>query len=98
MGSADWMPRNLERRVEIMFPIEEEELKHKVMHLLQVQLDDTMKARVLTADGTYERIDKRGKESVCAQDQFCQEAMQAVKSMKENMNARIFVPEEHIEE
>ncbi len=98
LGSADWMPRNLERRVEIMFPIEEEELKHKVMHLLQVQLDDTMKARVLTADGTYERIDKRGKESVCAQDQFCQEAMQAVKSMKENMNARIFVPEEHIEE
>ncbi|MDO5573117.1 MAG: RNA degradosome polyphosphate kinase [bacterium] len=98
LGSADWMPRNLERRVEIMFPIEEEELKQKVMHLLQVQLDDTMKARVLTADGTYERIDKRGKESICAQEQFCQEAMQAVKSMKENVNARIFVPEEHIEE
>ena len=98
MGSADWMPRNLERRVEIMFPVEEEALKQKVMHLLQVQLDDTMKARVLKADGTYERIDKRGKESICAQEQFCQEAMQAGKSMKENVNARIFVPEEHIEE
>lgn len=98
MGSADWMPRNLERRVEIMFPIEEEALKQKVMHLLQVQLDDTLKARVLTADGTYERIDKRGKESICAQEQFCEEAMQAVRSMKEMTIARIFVPEEHIEE
>ncbi len=98
LGSADWMPRNLERRVEIMFPIEEEGLKQKVMHLLQVQLDDTMKARVLTADGTYERIDKRGKEAVCAQEQFCKEAIQAVKSMKETTNARIFVPEEHIEQ
>ena len=92
------MPRNLERRVEIMFPIEEDDLKDKIKHLLQVQLDDTMKARVLTSDGTYERIDKRGKEAVCAQEQFCAEAIQAVKSMKENTNMRIFVPEEHIEE
>ncbi len=98
LGSADWMPRNLERRVEIMFPIEEDDLKDKIKHLLQVQLDDTMKARVLTSDGTYERIDKRGKEAVCAQEQFCAEAIQAVKSMKENTNMRIFVPEEHIEE
>lgn len=98
LGSADWMPRNLERRVEIMFPIEEEELKEKVMHLLQVQLDDTLKARVLTDQGTYERIDKRGKEVICAQEQFCEEAMQAVKTVKETVNARIFVPEEHIEE
>ncbi|MBR5766778.1 MAG: RNA degradosome polyphosphate kinase, partial [Lachnospiraceae bacterium] len=40
-GSADWMPRNLERRVEILFPIEEPDLKDKVYHILDVMLRDT---------------------------------------------------------
>ena len=53
MGSADWMPRNLDRRVEILFPILEDELKKKAMHILQVQLDDNLKAHVLQPDGTY---------------------------------------------
>ena len=44
MGSADWMPRNLDRRVEIMFPILDEKLKEKGMHILNVQLSDNLKA------------------------------------------------------
>ena len=40
MGSADWMPRNLDKRVEIMFPVEEESLREQVMHVLKVQLED----------------------------------------------------------
>ena len=45
-SSADWMPRNLERRVEIMFPVEDPRLKEKVMHILEVQLRDTVKAHL----------------------------------------------------
>ena len=42
MGSADWMPRNLDKRVEIMFPIEDTELKEEVIHILEIQLADNV--------------------------------------------------------
>ena len=70
MGSADWMPRNLDRRVEIVFPVEEEELKEKAKHILDVQLSDTLKAHRLLEDGTYQKVDRRGKEAIEAQKNF----------------------------
>lgn len=73
MGSADWMPRNLDKRVEILFPVEEEELKQKIMHVLTLQLADNVKAHVMKEDGTYEKIDKRGKLLINAQETFMQE-------------------------
>lgn len=100
MGSADWMPRNLDRRVEILFPILDEELRKKAMHILQVQLDDNLKAHILMPDGTYQKIDRRGKTSVGAQDTFCQEAVKTVKTIHESynpVNTRVFIPiENHI--
>ena len=42
MGSADWMPRNLDRRVEILFPVEDEECKKQVIHILDIQLQDNV--------------------------------------------------------
>ena len=79
MGSADWMPRNLDRRVEIVFPVEEEELKEKAKHILDVQLSDTLKAHRLLEDGTYQKVDRRGKEAIEAQKTFCEEAIAAAK-------------------
>lgn len=96
-GSADWMPRNLERRVEILFPVEKQELKEELLHILQVQLADTKKAAVLTPDGSYEKIDRRGKKSILAQEVFCREATEKEKAMvEENPNkSRTFVPKMH---
>ena len=97
LGSADWMPRNLDRRVEIMFPILDEKLRAKVMHILQVQLDDNLKAHVLQPDGTYQKIDRRGKVPVGAQDTFCREAVEIVKNYhhsQDPVNTRVFVPAE----
>ena len=71
MGSADWMPRNLDRRVEIVFPVLDEELKKKVLHILDVEFEDNVKAHVLQPDGTYEKIDKRGKMLVNSQEVIC---------------------------
>ena len=71
MGSADWMPRNLDRRVEIIFPVEDDHLRKKVKHILEVELMDNTKANVYTKEGTYEKIDKRGKVLVNSQEQFC---------------------------
>ncbi len=74
MGSADWMPRNLDRRVEIVFPVEEEELKEKAKHILDVQLSDTLKAHRLLEDGTYQKVDRRVKEAIEAQKTISEEA------------------------
>ena len=93
-ASSDWMPRNLERRVEIMFPIKDENLKSRVIGILDTLLADTVKARVELSDGNYERIDKRGKELMCAQRYFCEQAMAATNSGKESGNNRVFIPQE----
>ena len=53
LSSADWMPRNLERRVELMFPIEDEELKRKLNLILTNLLRDDVKSRKLSKDGRY---------------------------------------------
>ncbi|MCD8020576.1 MAG: RNA degradosome polyphosphate kinase, partial [Clostridiales bacterium] len=61
LGSADWMPRNLDRRVEIVYPVEDVELQKKARRILDLQLADTAKASCLQPDGSYQKVDKRGK-------------------------------------
>jgi polyphosphate kinase len=57
LASADWMPRNFRRRVEVMFPIDEPRLKNRIVDgLLAVSLSDNVKARMLMPDGTYRRL------------------------------------------
>jgi polyphosphate kinase len=56
LGSADWMPRNLYERVEVIFPLKDPALCHRVYNeILSSYLTDTRKARLLSADGTYSR-------------------------------------------
>lgn len=56
LGSADWMPRNFDRRVEVIFPVEDEVLRTRITdEILPAFLSDDVKARQLRADGTYER-------------------------------------------
>jgi polyphosphate kinase len=57
LSSADWMPRNFQRRVEVMFPIDDEGLRDRVVdEILGIALADNVKARRLCADGTYVRV------------------------------------------
>jgi len=57
LGSADLMPRNLDGRVEVLFPIENPNLREHLLHtILQVQLHDNVKARRLFPDGTYQKV------------------------------------------
>ncbi len=97
-ASADWMPRNLERRVEIMFPIEKEALKHRAIQILESQLRDNMKAHLLTDEGKYEKVNRRGNEPWCAQEAFCIEAGKQVKEKKEGRSERVFIPAMHIQD
>jgi polyphosphate kinase len=60
LASADWMPRNLDRRVEIAFPVLEPGLQAQVREILEIQLADTLKARRILADGRSERVHADG--------------------------------------
>lgn len=59
LGSADWMQRNLTRRVEVVFPVEDRAVKKKVMQVLDLCLRDNDKARELHADGHYSYIRRK---------------------------------------
>jgi polyphosphate kinase len=67
LSSADWMPRNLDHRVELMFPVEDPAHRKYIMDVLDLQLRDNVKARVLGPDGRYRRVDGARK-SVSSQD------------------------------
>jgi polyphosphate kinase len=56
LASGDWMTRNLDRRIELMFPVEGPEEKRAVLAALRAMFKDTVKARVLGADGVYRRV------------------------------------------
>jgi len=71
LGSADLMPRNLDRRVEVMFPVEDHRLsRHIREEILDIYLNDTDKARVMQADGHYLRCEPSDKEPVNSQMYF----------------------------
>ena len=97
LGSADWLQGNLEKRMEILFPVEDEQIKKEVMHILDIQMKDNVKASILQADGTYTKPDKRGKMLVNSQEYFCREATESAEKTKEQENSRVFVPAEPVE-
>ncbi|MBR4670648.1 MAG: RNA degradosome polyphosphate kinase [Butyrivibrio sp.] len=94
-SSADWMPRNLERRVEIMFPVENDILKAKLWHILDLELKDTEKAHVMNENGVYIKQSAflpEGAKRINSQKIFGDEAVQAA-GKASTQNSRVFVPE-----
>lgn len=79
IGSADWMDRNLSRRVEVVFPVEHNELKNRLVHeILAICLSDNTKARELLPDGTYTRVTRSGEQpGVRSQERFLEIAAQS---------------------
>lgn len=93
MGSADWMPRNLDKRVEITFPVEDEILKQQVIDILRLQLADTLKAHILQPNGReYAKQDLRGLKKIAAQDEFCRLAMQGSEKVTSDKGRHVFIP------
>jgi polyphosphate kinase len=56
LGSSDMMPRNLERRVEVLFSVPDPAIRSSILRILEVHLKDNVKSRLLLPDGTYERV------------------------------------------
>lgn len=82
MGSADWMQRNLDKRVELVFPIENEELVKRSFEIIDTMLEDVINTRIQKSDTTYELINRRGKKLRNCQREFSNMAKKALSSKK----------------
>lgn len=92
MGSADWMPRNLDRRVELVFPIEDERLKARAFGILDTLLRDTTNARYLQSDTSYAHVDLRGKQKLTAQHVFYAEAQERLRALQAIEKDSVLIP------
>ncbi|NLJ70563.1 MAG: polyphosphate kinase 1 [Clostridiaceae bacterium] len=95
LSSADWMPRNLDRRVEILFPIEDEECRERVLEVLIYQMLDTDRARIMQGDGSYIRFRDQTpvEERVDSQIALMQSAIQAAEEVRQRpMNFNRYEP------
>ena len=92
ISSADWMPRNLDKRVELLVPVENPEAKARLLELLETSLDDTAKARRLTADGTYLRVQASSPRKRMRSQQHLHERAVELAQQAEQRAPTVFVP------
>jgi len=95
ISSADWMPRNLDRRVELLVPVDDPECQRRLTDVLETYFEDNVKARRLRADGGHERPQVNGNPPVRAQEALYQRFARAVREAQRN---RITVFEPHLPE
>lgn len=78
ISSADWMPRNLDRRVELLVPVEDPKCRDRLIHILDTYFVDTAKARKLTPNGIYKRP-KLSADAIRSQHVLYEEARQKLR-------------------
>jgi polyphosphate kinase len=82
LGSADWMKRNLDHRLEILFPVRDAALRQRLLRLLEVYFADNVQARELLPDGKYQAVPQKG-ERIRAQERFYEDAVAAVRAAEQ---------------
>jgi polyphosphate kinase len=88
IASADWMPRNFHRRVEVMIPIEDPAIRARLVDILQTQLADNVKSWDLRPDGKYERVQpKPGAPAIRSQAKFIEATRDRVKAAEANVSS-----------
>ncbi|MFX3618954.1 MAG: RNA degradosome polyphosphate kinase [Sporolactobacillus sp.] len=93
LSSADLMARNLNRRVELMFPIEDREIQETIVHVFEMMMSDNVKTRILADDGNFHKVNRRNKIAVNAQEYFAKRAESKTQNrMKLLQEKRTFTP------
>jgi polyphosphate kinase len=87
ISSADWMPRNLDRRLELMVPVEDVACRKRLIEILDIHLADTASSWVLQADGSYEKVNSKGKK-VRSQQVFYEQACVAATEFAKKRRTR----------
>ncbi|MCL2198732.1 MAG: polyphosphate kinase 1, partial [Defluviitaleaceae bacterium] len=86
LSSADFMSRNLNRRVEVMFPVEDETLKKELINIMEISLADNKKLRKASSDGTYKKISRRGVPTLHSQLEHHKQASEIGKRTESNLS------------
>lgn len=89
LSSADWMPRNLNDRVELMFPVESAGHIKKIKHILDLCLTDNVGAHIMLANGGYRRAAGRDKKPISVQETLIKEAQKVAKEEKLPLEQRL---------
>jgi polyphosphate kinase len=85
LSSADWMRRNLSKRLEILFPVTSDSPRRRIIEILQVCFNDNTNSHRLLTDGTYKKISAKGKrKQVRAQETFYNAAVEAVRAAEQS--------------
>jgi polyphosphate kinase len=86
ISSADWMPRNLDRRIELLVPIEDPPLKNRLIQVLETYFEDNVKARLLQPDGSYHRakLPRGGKRRRRSQELLYEDACRRLKEAEQS--------------
>jgi polyphosphate kinase len=93
ISSADWMPRNLDRRVELLVPVDDEDASKKIIDNFGIIFRDNVKARKMKNDGSYELVKPgRGAKPLRSQEWFYQQACEANRQAK-SAQPVVFEPE-----
>ncbi len=91
ISSADWMPRNLRRRIELMTPVDDNHCRKRLIRLLKTYFEDTVKARELISDGSYRAPRKTGGQPLRSQEALYMEACSNLKQAKKTQRT-VFEP------
>jgi polyphosphate kinase len=94
LASGDWMTRNLDKRIELMFPVNEPQHKARVLYVLRAMFRDTEKARWLAPDGTYERRRAQHGEPPFRVQQHLQDESRRWASLDRDRTGVVFQPEQ----
>lgn len=96
-GSADWMPRNFFRRIECVFPVEEDRLRQRLIGILETYLSDTKNARFLRSTGAYYKSSRtrKGSDAPSAQLQFMEAAIERRALMEKKAKPDDSLPQAH---
>ena len=82
-ASADWMPRNLDRRIELMVPVQDPACRRRLLEILHASLADNVKAWRPKPDGTYERLrPTHGERMIRSQTELCDRALAAARQSR----------------
>ncbi len=93
ISSADWMPRNLDRRVELLVPVEDEDARRRLIEVLDVAFKDNVKARRQNNEGLYERVKpRRGEKPLRSQEWFYRQSI-AGGQQANTVRPNLFEPE-----
>lgn len=88
LGSADWMPRNLDRRVELAFPVEDPDLRQRLFDTLDLMFRDNLNARKMLPTKAYVHVDRRGTAPCNSQTEFSRLAREAVHALAAQESAK----------